>query len=160
MEREKSLEELERETEVRAKRLQVEFEEKVNPLKDRIKSLQAERLRILKGKLSPKETIEKFKRDWEEGRQKWVEEFLASHLRVYQGRIETLKNLDHLAAHTTQGISWFAFNLFSAVNGEMIDRIGSRALENAPDEGERNRRAKELDKQIFELTKQLEALLK
>ncbi len=151
---------LEQEAEAKAERMKREFEERVRSVKDRIGLLENRKRGILKGRISKREATEFFKQDLEEGRKKWVEDFLRAHLATYQQQVRTFANLDHLRAHILDGggLAWFAFTLFSLIDDEMISRASAN-LEEGPGRAEREKAIAELDKQIQLAEKEMRALL-
>ncbi len=154
-----NLKRLEAEAEARAKRLADEFSQKINGLKDQIGALEIKKLQIQKGRISKAEAMEAMLGDLQEGYEAWVGKFLTAHLRTYQQRIRTLKDLDHIRTHFMQGLDWLGFLLFSSIRPEMVNQAAA-TLDEGPSAKERARKIEEFDKEIRELEKQMEGLLK
>jgi hypothetical protein len=144
---------------LRAKRVAEEFQQKVNSVRDQIRELQRQRKGVVAGKISKLETLEKFREDLKKGRDEWVKGFLRGHLAAYQRQVLTFQNLDHIRVHSMEGLTWFGFVLFSSITDEMIVEA-AKELDEGLTQKERETKIAEFDKQINQLVKEMEGLLK
>ncbi len=162
MENEEGLEKLSERIAAQTKRLAAELEEKINPLRDRIRILAAQRRGIEKGRISKAEAVQKMKEDLEKGRKEYFMEFVRVNLSAYQqggGQFRPLQNLDHIRTHQMADSSGYLKFLFSWITGEMVDEV-SQFLEEGPTEKERKTKIEAINREIEKAEKEMEALLK
>jgi len=154
-----NLKRLEVAAELRVKRLAEEFSQKINALKDQIATLEQKKLGIIKGRISRAEAIEKMKQDLMEGEKNFVlERFVRPNLASYQMGYRTLSSLDHLKVHQLANAEWIGF-IYHWITPEMIDSVG-KDLPDGPNEKERNEKIKQLDREIQQVERQMEEVLK
>ena len=143
----------------KVKKLNEEFQGKINLLKERIAGLEHQKLQIKNGKISKGEAIQRMKEDLQKGFEAWImERIIRPNLSSYQMQYRALKDFDHLKVHQLANTEWLSF-IYSWIQPEMIDQASS-TLEEGPDEKTRNEKIKRLDEEISKAEREMENLLK
>jgi len=152
---------LEAEAKAKAKRMADEFQMKVDGLKERISALEREKTTVRDGKVSLTEGVERMKQDLKRGFDQWVRgKFIEPVLRTYaSGHYRPFENYEHMKTHLLHNTEWLFF-IFGWVTPGMVDEVAAGLEWDGPSLRERETKIADLDKQINQLVKEMESLLK